>query len=587
MPKVELPKGVVAAGAFLIPCLLCIPRNGVAQIVVLLLAAVAALWIGHFHPVVQRYLKHQPRQRWALIVGCSFLLSALAIGDNVSARWWVMDDHELARLLGPDHRLEFGEMVQSLQEHPEVGAIGSGPRVRPAYYVIRHAEAWLWGDNLVLWYVARIVALGSIFTLCWHLLWRWVGGIDAGLLMLMIFCLPMWSDLWSRIGSSEAYAMVGMAISLFGVVLSERSLTHRGESDSNRRLTCSKQDLLAWLLIVVGATIAIGCKENFLVMVPAVVLYAGAVWYRGKVTPGSLIGTGLVTGLGLLIAWTILGSLSDGGGVDIYAKQRSLSSLTWATIQCLTAHLGAVMLLIIAGLILFARRIEHDGQLSRLLPQTKATTLAMIGLLALFVSQFAFYEKFNAFGNRYAFPAALAPLLMIPLLAQLWLRYRRVRGDRRPEIRSTALKFRLATVLLVCILGLSMQRRSARHVQQSNAFTSELIRVADACESEPDKPVVFVSHRPEDYESLYSVASFLRFYHVSNPIFLQLEGYGRHTYQEGLHGMLTDRLLDASNLGNETFRPIAELQFGQESLSVGFSDRPTEIVCVGEFPCWK
>ena len=50
MPKIVLPSGILAASAFLIPCLLCIPRNGIAQIIVLLLAAAAAVWIGHLSP---------------------------------------------------------------------------------------------------------------------------------------------------------------------------------------------------------------------------------------------------------------------------------------------------------------------------------------------------------------------------------------------------------------------------------------------------------------------------------------------------------------------------------------------------------
>ncbi len=124
-------------------------------------------------------------------------------------------------------------------------------------------------------------------------------------------------------------------------------------------------------------------------------------------------------------------------------------------------------------------------------------------------------------------------------------------------------------------------------MQESTAFTNELIKIADACQSEPNKSVVFVSHDPCDCESLYSVARFLRFYNVSNSIYLQLEGYEqKETVQDGLNRMLTKQLQDASVLGNATFRPIAELELGEESLGVGFSDKPASVVCVGEFPCW-
>jgi hypothetical protein len=576
MPKAALPNGVLAAGAFLVPCLMCIPREGVIQIVVILLAAAAALWIGHHHAIAERYLRQNPRKRWALVLGCSFLLSTMAIGDLVSARWWIMDDHELAALLGADHHLGFTEMVQSLQEHPEVGHIGERSRVRPAYFVIRHVEAFLWGDNLALWYAARVIALGGVFALCWHLLWRWVGGVDAGLLMLMIFCWRMWGDLWSRIGSSETYAMVGIAVSVLGVVLSERFAK-----------VSRWKNATAWSLIVLGAVVSMGSKENFLIAAPAAIGYAGWLWYRGKLTSSAVAGSLVVASFAAFIAVTVAGSLAAEGGVDIYANQRSVGTLVAATLRCLTAHFGAIMLLAIIGLIVFARKIRTDERLSRLLPQTKTTIWVLVALLAMFVSQFAFYDDFDTFNRRYAFPAALAPLLMLPLITRLRLRYRRVIGEDRQRIRQSVLAMRVAMVLLVCGMGLMMQSHASRHVDQTASFTNELIRIADVCAEEPGKPLVFVSHRPIDYESLYSVASFLRYYSVTNPIYLQLEGYGPETYQNGLQLALSEELHAASLQGDETFRPIGELGLEQEPMGIGFSQRPSKIACVAEFPCWK
>lgn len=576
MPKAVLPDGVLAVGAFLVPCLLCMPREGVIQVVVIILAAAAALWIGHHHAIAERYLRKNPRQRWALVLGCSFLLSTIAIGDLVSARWWIMDDHELAGLLGTDHQLGFSEMVQSLQAHPEVGQIGESSRVRPTYHVIRHVEAFLWGDNLVLWYAARVIALGGVFALCWHLLWRWVGGIDAGLLMLLIFCWRMWSDLWSRIGSSETYAMVGIAVSVLGVVLSERFARVSGWKNA-----------AAWSLIVLGAVVAMGTKENFLIMAPAVVGYAGWLLYRGKLTMPAVAGSIVAVSFAAFLAITVAGSLAADGGVDIYAKQRSLGTLMAATLRCLTAHFGAIMLLAIIGLIVFAGKIRNSKRLARLLPQTKATIWVLVALLMLFVSQFAFYDDFDTFTRRYAFPAALAPLLMLPLITRLRLRYRRAIGEDRERIRHSVLLMRLAMVLLVGGMGLMMQSHASRHVHHTAAFTNQLLHIADLCADEPAKPLVFVSHRPIDHESLYSVASFLRYYSVTNPIFLQLEGYGPEEYEGGLQRALSEGLQAASLQGDETFEPIGELPADLDPLAVGFSERPSEIVCVAEFPCWK
>jgi hypothetical protein len=576
MMQVALPSGVLAAGAFLVPCLLCMPRRGPGEVLVILLAAVAAVRIGQHHGIVQRHLRQHPRQRWALLLGCSFLLSWMALGDLIFAHWWVMDDHEVVQLLGSDHRLSLAEMFQSLREHPEVGQLGAGPRARPSYYVLRHLETWLWGDNLALWYLARVVVLGGIFALCWDLLWRWVGGIDAGLLMLMIFCWRMWADLWSRIGSSETYAMLGMALSLLGVVLLER-----------RAARSAGVGVVAWWLIVCGAAIAMGCKENFLILVPATVAYAVWLWQQRRLDLFAVCGTLAVTALGMCLVWAVVGSLAADSGIDIYARERSVGGLLAASVRCLTVHFGAVMLAVIGGLVVFARRIGGDPRLARLLPQTKATIWALLGLLALFVSQFAFYENFNLFSNRYAFPAALAPLLMLPLVGRLRIRYRRITGGNRHGIRRTQLAFRAALVTLVALMGLTMQRHATRHVRQTAAFTGQLQRLARTCATDPGQPLVFVSHRPMDYESLYSVARFLRYYQVGNPLYLQLAGYDGQRYPQGLDGALTRELQSVSRDGDEVFRPLDELPAVAEPLAVSFSAQPAARVCVAEFPCWK
>jgi glycosyltransferase involved in cell wall biosynthesis len=71
------------------------------------------------------------------------------------------------------------------------------------------------------------------------------------------------------------------------------------------------------------------------------------------------------------------------------------------------------------------------------------------------------------------------------------------------------------------------------------------------------------------------------------PIYLQLEGYGQETYAGGMQGALTEQLQDVSVRGDETFRPIKELQLDKESIGIGFSQKPSKLACVAEFPCWR
>ena len=578
MRTAALPNGALAVGAFLAPCLLCVPRDTVATVALLLIAAIATLWISQYKPLAERYLRQHPRHRVALIIGCSFLFAALAIGPNVFAKWWVMDDHELAVMLGSDHQITLPETIDRLAEHPEVGAIGSRSRVRPAYYVLRYAETWLWGENLFAWYAARVIALGSVVSLCLYLLWRWLGAVDSAIMLLVMSCFRVWADLWSRIGSSETYAMVGIAIAVGGGLILEQ-------------LHAKKQSkliaVIGWSGITLGSAVAMGSKENFLVMVPAVMLYAATLAWRSKLDKLAIAGTSLVTLMGLFLAMKITGTLAADGGVDIYAKQRSGKTLLLATIRCMTAHLGAPMLIAIIGMIVWARCANKRERFRSLATHLYRTAIVMAGLLALYVSQFAFYDGASSLNSRYAFPGLLAPFLAVPLLVQSWLKYRRVAGDDRTAIRRTELQMRFGLVTLVCILGIGMLQRSTKHVHNTALFTGELEKLVQQCTSEPDRPLLFVCHKPKDFECLYSVEEFLRFYHVTNPVFLKVDASSLDWQSNELDRSLFSRLVTASEKGDVSFDPLQELSDDQLPLRVGFSVPQDRAAYIGNFPCWR
>lgn len=569
LTHVELPSSLLALGAVLAPCLLIVPRDSISGVVLILLAACAVVFVGRYQPIVDRYLSFNPVRRRLLILGGSLLIALLTIGNGVFAQWWVMDDHELALILGDDHSIGWNEAIEQLAQHREVGEIGSYSRVRPVYYVIRYAESWLWGGNLFAWYAARVVAFAAIIALCWSLLWRWVGSVDSGVLLLLIFSFRMWADLWSRIGSSECYAMIGMAIALLGVVGLER-ITRRATRARTEQIIGRVLQPTCWIAVAFGTTIAAGCKENFLALIPFVVVYGCWAAAKGRLSRFGVAMISATVLFGGFLAWKILGSLSVQDGVDVYAKQRSVGSLSYAIVQSVTTHLGALMLIVIGGLAIAARKLRRDERYREFVPKIYVSMVSMAALLALFVSQFAFYESFHWFDNRYSFPAAIAVLLAVPLITQLWFSFCHYRGDDRKRIRISKHRVRIAMVLLLIGLGSSMQRRMNRHVTQSEHFTSQVKQIVAKCDQSPEVPVVFVSHGPRDFEALYSVERFLRYYGVSNEVFLRFNG-GSETDSDPLCQVLSDQLELASDQGNEVFAPSAEISASQPVYEVGFS----------------
>ncbi|MEM6473001.1 MAG: hypothetical protein AAF802_25800, partial [Planctomycetota bacterium] len=327
-----------------------------------------------------------------------------------------------------------------------------------------------------------------------------------------------------------------------------------------------------WLALAFGTIIAMGCKENFLVLAPAVLMYAIYAGYKRRLGVTGIFATCMVLACGGFLASKILSSLAATDGLDIYAKKRSLETLLFSAAESVTLHFGAVLLLVICFLGWTAWRCRQNEKLRTLCPKIRTTIVALFGLLLLFTSQFAFYDGFSAFGDRYAFPAALAPMLTIPLLAKLWNHYKEASDADSQSILTGRQRMRFVMVAIVCVMGISMQRKSARRVESSRAFTHDIEVLAGQCHSSPDEPVLFISNGTGDYEALYSVHTFLRYYRVENPIFLKVEEGVKLDQCGQLAQSLLGRLQQASTNGDEAFQPIDRLPPDGAVLHVSFQN---------------
>jgi hypothetical protein len=90
-----------------------------------------------------------------------FAVSYHFFGPFVSAKFGLIDDHEILRFLGPNHVVRFWDIPRLLITKTEVGQWGTSSRLRPIYYILRLVETALWGDHAGLWYLTRIVLRSS------------------------------------------------------------------------------------------------------------------------------------------------------------------------------------------------------------------------------------------------------------------------------------------------------------------------------------------------------------------------------------------------------------------------------------------
>jgi hypothetical protein len=554
---------VLATAAFCIPDVAPVTPIGMAII------AGAVGLIPVFFPWIELHLLRHRRER--LVVGCiwSVLVTAILLGNNLQAEWSIIDDHEIVYTLGPQQQLSFGALVTLAATHREIGSPALGwTRYRPSYYLLRISECYLWGDHPTLWYLCRFVLFAISVAIFWKLVARWLGSLLACLLILATLTYPFWADIWSRLGPAEIYAVFGVALYLQGLCT----------------LCLGKRRVAGWLLLTAGALVAMGSKENFLLLVPCTWLLAAWLWRRKRLGRLGATCTLLATAAGLFIGSIVFAKLKH-SQVDVYqasvAPEDRFNLLKPALETFINRAEGTLLLW--GGLVtlaITACAFLMRPARRRLRSMLTRGLLAAVGGELLFVSQYVFYNGDWPNERRYDFPG----LLVYPFLGavELWLllgalRSLRISYASRQAVYGWALAG-LAWVILD--FGFPLIEQVSLNVRHTLWFSQALDRIVARLQAEPARPLVFVSHRAWDYEPVLSLKRFLYARRVRNPIFLRLT-YSPEDYEHPSGIAQAKELRELSEKGCYgsmpppwTFQPLGELPEGRLPLGIGFSGPP-------------
>ncbi len=219
------------------------------------------------------------------------------MGANFQAKLGIIDDHEIAWLLGPDGRVSIREFVPTLLK-TEVRQWGTYLRYRPSYYALRVAETALWKDKATLWYGTRYVIFVVSMLLMYWILSNYVPGIVAYAVIFYVFTMPFWPDLLTRLGPSEIYAVPASLIFAYGIL-------------KNR----------LWM-VAIGYAVCVGAKENFLVLFPFLLAWIFCKWKAKKLQKRDWLVTLILTIYTTFIVTAILVATAK-AGTDVYGTQIS------------------------------------------------------------------------------------------------------------------------------------------------------------------------------------------------------------------------------------------------------------------------
>ena len=479
----------------------------------------------------------------------------------LSARWGAIDDHEIATFLGPDHNLPFTEIPGRIAA-TEAGHPGGFSRYRPSYFTLRVTEAALWGAHPEIWYAARIVFLAIFLGSLIAVLAPGTSLVEALAFAVLVGTADFWRDIYFRLGPGEAYGALGVGLFAVGFA---RALQPR-------------PPLRASVLLAAGALIAMGSKENLLLLaLPAI--YLG---WRQRNRRGVLVACLVILAFALFVAVSVyLGvrrhghvyaeDVSSGGRLRILGDALMGGWNQWS-------RWWLVGLLAWAAAWLVARLRGRFGAERLLAREGARTLLALVLLLVLHASQVAFYNgQWPPGPLRYLFPGALVAPLMLFAGYRLLVRGAGWLGLPSIVARPVRVLAALAALWLLWPRFQPMRAAAEQTVRTTRAFTASIEMIARAHRRQPSWPIVFASHDVWDFEFIHSVQLFLYFSGVDTPAYLTLDGYSPASFAGGsLEAQLTESLATQAAKGLDPpylLRPWARFA-GPPCYGLGFSGAP-------------
>lgn len=502
-------------------------------------------------PMLKRWMCCRLVWIYTSVVVGSIGLAFFLYGQTTKAQWGMIDDHEIVHFLGSDRAMHVREFWPRLME-TEVGSPGKFPRYRPAYYSLRLIETILWGDSVKLWYTARLVIAAVVFALTWLALIRWIGFGHGLLVMVWTFTYPYWADIFCRLGPSETYASLGLAICVYGVV--QIAAPHQPSF---------ARAAIMWILVCLGVSIAAGSKENFLVIVPVVWVVGAVMWRRYKCRWFVIGGAAIVTSLSMLIVGAVIMAISRTGH-DVYSGKVSLTDRLmlfgigryglvrscywymkrWQVIGCMICACAVL------GVIIRRRTLPsyvfHAGVMS-------------MGLVLFYAMQYFFYSGGVPSGVRYDFPA----MVVVPMF---WATAGWMLGMAGDDLGGRAvggcvrlcMSVVIATVVAMSGAACAIRQSAERTVHDTSRFVAQVTNVASILRASRGVPLTLLAAGSLDYEKVYSVERFLRYYGVTNDIYVEVAARMSGRMSRSLDAELAHELECLSESGKDgVFMPIA------------------------------
>ncbi|MFG0261181.1 MAG: hypothetical protein ACF788_02180, partial [Novipirellula sp. JB048] len=305
------------------------------------------------------------------------------LAGTINSGYHFTDDHELLRFNEELSTKSFPTVAaETILQDLEI-------RFRPLYYLHRVGQAKIFGTHFVVWSIYHICLLAIA-------LWSFYAGmrnlsysISESLCFLVVALVGAQMEVWWRLGPSETLGTTLLGLSFYFMT------RHAGMATRNRSLFC---------FFLIGASL---CKESFLVVIPAFVVFK--IWHdkaeqqvtlRQSLQNNAMLMVPLATMLlSLLVIVFAVGTKEIG-----YAGLESnLTSLAKGIHLILRYHLIAYETLIAIFLVLLYIELKDER---RWLSSLRSVMLPLTFAGLIIVPNVILYAK-SGMGGRYYLPTTI------------------------------------------------------------------------------------------------------------------------------------------------------------------------------------
>lgn len=455
-----------------------------------------------------------------LIFLISLAFSFYLWGGNLKANWGLIDDQMVMEYFIDNPQVTFWQVPGIILGKTEVGKFGNTTINRPFFYAGRVLESALWQRNVSFWYLARIAMFAVSFFLFWILLERWLGFFYSGIFMFFVALSSYWAWIWGYLGPAENYAMFGSALFLTGFL----NLVDR----IKKKTVTRKSIQVNSAILLLGSLIAIGSKENFLVLIVPL-FYLVFLLFRKRIKDWFLISS-LVTIFiySAIIATGIYLGLAKAGG-DVYGQGVGFAerwNLTYINIAAIFEKIGipgVLWVVLFSSVVIFLTK--NKDSFVRYANVLKNFFFTSFLLLALYASQVFFYNgDFPSASLRYSFPGMLAiPLFWLVALATLFSIFEILGWN--PFLTKQTKNAIFAGLLVLILLNGYQDARAfvADNVAVTNSFTTKMESFYSILKANPQEPILFEPSSVWNVEPIASVRIYLLANGVKNSMFLKLK----------------------------------------------------------------